>query len=310
MGFQEITVYAPATVANVGCGYDTIGFALEGIGEVMHVSERSDSDLCIKAIKGANLSSDSENNVATIAIKALLDHLSINKGYDVIIEKQFKPGSGLGSSASSAAAAVFAVNELLDRPLDLKDLMPFALEGEAFASGGCIHADNVAPALLGGIQFSRSYTPLDIFEIAIPKMPKVLIIYPDVTVKTSESKSLVPKNIPISTARDQWGNVGALVHAFHTMDYALLKKSITDHVAEPVRKSAIPMYDQVKDIVFSGDSVGFNISGSGPSMFALFKDSEQDMDEVANQVESLYESSGISCTVFQSAISAKGCKVI
>jgi homoserine kinase len=306
---DSISVFAPATVANVGCGYDTIGFALEGLGEVMTLTRREDSLLCIKEVVGADLSHDIEKNVATIAIRSLLHHLKSDVGFDVSIEKQFKPGSGLGSSASSAAAAVFAANELLDNPLDTMQLLPFALTGESYASGGCIHADNVAPALLGGIQFSRSYDPIDVFRIEPPKDLVVLIIYPDVTVKTAESKSLVPKTLPIKTARDQWGNVGALIHALHTDDMLLLKRAITDHVAEPVRKGAIPAYDKVRNIVYTSGSVGFNISGSGPSMFALFKGNEG-IGNAANQITDLYHSLDINCIIHQSKVNPLGCKEV
>ncbi|NQZ78951.1 MAG: homoserine kinase, partial [Ekhidna sp.] len=207
---KSIKVKAPATVANVGAGYDTIGFALEDVFEEIIVSTRDDNKLVIQSIEGGDLSLKPEENVATIAAKALLDAVDQDLGFDFQIKKHFKPGSGLGSSASSAAGAVYAVNQLLPNPLEVSDLLPYALEGEAFASK-CYHADNVAPSLLGGFVAIRSYDPLDWFALPIAEELKVLIIRPAVEVKTSEAKGLVPNQLDVSLARDQWGNLASLV---------------------------------------------------------------------------------------------------
>ncbi|MDE0471019.1 MAG: homoserine kinase [Ekhidna sp.] len=305
---ESVKIYAPASVANVGCGYDTMGFAIESVGEELILSKRSDSLLVIKETVGAELSSDPEQNVATIAIKALLSALTTDQGFDVSIIKHFKPGSGLGSSASSAAGAVFAANELLNTPFSKAELLPFALEGEAFASK-CYHADNVAPSLLGGFQVIRKYEPLDLFEVEVSLDLEVLIVFPDVQVKTAESKRLLSKEIPIPMARNQWANTAALVQALNTNDVELLKKAVEDHVAEPVRKSFIPLYDDVKSIAEKSGSVGFNISGSGPSMFSLFLD-ELGPKKMVYEVQSLYENSGFNFKIYRSKIDTKGCKVI
>ncbi|MBC6409843.1 MAG: homoserine kinase [Ekhidna sp.] len=305
---ESVKVYAPASVANVGCGYDTMGFAIDSVGEELILSKRTDSLLMIKETVGAALSSDPEQNVATIAIKALLNALNSDQGFDVSIIKHFKPGSGLGSSASSAAGAVFAANELLGTPFSKTELLPFALEGEAFASG-CYHADNVAPSLLGGFQVIRGYDPLDFFEVKVSSDLKVLIVFPDVQVKTIESKGLLPKEVSILTARNQWANTAALVQALNTNDMALLKRAIEDHIAEPVRKSFIPLYSDVKSIAEKSGSVGFNISGSGPSMFSFFSD-DSGPKKMACEVKSLYENAGFHFKIYTSKIDTKGCKVI
>ncbi len=305
---NEITVFAPASVANIGCGYDTMGFALDAIGEEITISKRNDDKVVIKEIIGANLSTDPLQNVATIAIQALLDALNSTQGFDVTIRKSIKPGSGLGSSASSAAGAVFAVNELLDRPFNKSELLLHALEGEAFASK-CYHADNVAPTLLGGLQVIRSYEPLDLFRINDDLNLSILLIFPDVEVKTSESKKLLPKDISIELARNQWANVAGLVHAFNTGDLELLGKSIADYIAEPIRKKAIPKYDLVKEVVNENGAVGFNISGSGPSMFAFFKN-ESMLTEAENQILGIYEGCGYDLKTFKTKIDHTGCKVI
>jgi len=305
---ENVKVFAPATVANVGCGYDTMGFALDAVGEHVEVSRRSDDQLLIQEIIGADLSKDPKQNVATIAIQAMLDAMEASQGFDVTITKNFKPGSGLGSSASSAAGAVFAVNELLGNPYTKEELLPFALEGEAFASK-CYHADNVAPSLLGGFQVIRSYEPLSLFTVQPNMELEVVIVFPDVEVKTAESKGLLPKDIPVATARKQWANTAALVHALHAGDMELLNASIEDWVAEPVRKGLIPKYDQVKALAQEAGSVGFNISGSGPSMFALFP-AGTSVESFQWQVNDLYQEVDIPFQMYQSTIGFDGCKVI
>ncbi|MEQ8241014.1 MAG: homoserine kinase [Cyclobacteriaceae bacterium] len=305
---ETIKIFAPASVANVGCGYDTIGFAITGLGDEITVTKRDDDQLIVKEIIGANLPLEADQNVCTIGIQAMLDHLGSKQGFDVTIKKLFKPGSGLGSSASSAAGGVFAVNELLNQPLSKEDLLQFALEGEAFASK-CYHADNVGPSLLGGFQVIRSYEPLDIFKVSVPDELEVLIIFPDVVIKTAESKALIPKVLDIKTARDQWANVAGLIQALNTADYDLLKKSIVDYVAEPVRSGMIPAYDEVKSIVFDKGAVGFNISGSGPSMFALFNDKSK-MAAAEEEIAALYSLKQLDLILHRAKLNDEGCKVI
>ncbi|MEO9871208.1 homoserine kinase [Ekhidna sp.] len=305
---EKIKVFAPASVANLGCGYDTIGFAVESIGEELTLTKRNDSKLVIDEILGADLSKDPDQNVATIAIKALLSQLASDQGFDISIQKFFKPGSGLGSSASSASGAVFAANELLGNPFSRNELLPFALEGEAFASK-CYHADNVAPSLLGGFQVVRSYEPLDLFQISTDIELKVLIIFPHVQIKTAESKKMLPSEVSVSLARNQWGNVAALIHALHDKDYSLLKRSIEDFIAEPVRSQFIPFYDDVKQIVDEAGSVGFNISGSGPSMFALFRD-DGGVETAIDKIENLYLNSDFDFSLYRTSIDLQGCRII
>ncbi len=309
MNREYVTVFAPSSVANVGCGYDTIGFAVEALGEEILLSKRSDSRLVIKKVIGAELSTNPKENVATIAIQSMLDALGSKQGFDLSIHKLFKPGSGLGSSASSAAGAVFAANYLLGEPYSKDQLLLFALEGEAYASK-CYHADNVAPSLLGDLQVIRSYDPLDWFTIAVPSEINVLLIFPDVPIKTAESKQLVPGEIPVSTARNQWGNVAGLVHAFHTKDYELLKDSISDCIAEPVRKKYIPLYEKVKQVVFDSGAVGFNISGSGPCMFALFHEEGKGIQEAISGIKNVYKNQDFDFYLQQTKVDKQGCRVI
>lgn len=305
---EKITVFAPASVANVGPGYDTFGFALEKLGDKITVSKRNDNKLNILPTIGAELPTEATQNVAGVAIQSLLNAAKSNQGFDVQIEKMFRPGSGLGSSASSAAGSVFAVNALLNYPFSTTELLPFALDGEALASK-CYHADNVAPSLLGGFQAVRSYEPLDLFSFNNLDDLYVLIIFPDVQIKTALAKGLIPTQLSIKDAREQWGNVAALIHALHIKDYALLSRAITDRIAEPVRKNLIPSYDKVKEVVTEHRSIGFNISGSGPSMFALFTD-EDSAFTCSEKIKTLYDSIDLSVMFNISKINPKGCEII
>ncbi len=305
---DAVKVWAPATVANIGCGYDTIGFALEGIYEELTVSRRSDDQLVIKSIEGATLSLNADENVATIAVKALLTRLGSSQGFDFHIKKLFLPGSGLGSSASSAAGAVYAANQLLPEPLSTAELLPFALEGEAYASKS-YHADNVAPSLLGGCIAIRSYDPLDYFSVPIAEELSILIARPFAQVKTAEAKQLLPKVIDIATARDQWGNLASLIQAFHEKDWNRLKSSIQDYIAEPVRKGLIPGYDEMRAIASGNGCVGFNISGSGPSVFMFFED-EKTRSFVKNEIKTMFENKEVSCDFFETKMSPKGCHIV
>jgi len=305
---EKVKVLAPATVANIGCGYDTVGFALEGIYEEVTASKRQDNQLVIQSIEGADLSLDPKENVATIAMQALLDHVGVDLGLDLEIKKLFLPGSGLGSSASSAAGAVFAANQLLPDPLETSELLPFALEGEAFASK-CYHADNVAPSLLGGCIAIRSYDPLDFFSIPIAEELEILIARPFAEIKTAEAKGLIPKEIEIPTARNQWGNLASLVHALHTKDWDRLNDSIEDFIAEPVRKRLIPGYEEAKVVAKENGSVGFNISGSGPSIFMFFKD-EPSLIKAKEEITTMYNGKNMACDFFTTKMSDQGCRVI
>lgn len=306
---SAIRVFAPATVANVGCGYDVLGLALDTYGDILQLSKRDDHKLIIQSIKGAtDLPFLATENVATVAIQAMLEVLDIQQGFDLIIEKNIAPGSGLGSSASSSAAAVFAANELLGHPFTKKELVAFAMEGERSASG-VAHADNVAPALLGGFTVIRGYDPLDVFNIPYPDDLFVTIFFPQVTIKTSDAKRILKRQIDLKDAVTQWGNVAGLVAGLILKDHELIKRSLQDVIVEPIRSILIPLYQDVKQICMDAGAIGFNISGSGPSMFAL-TNSKTTAQEMIQKVSDLYKSQDISLFSFVSSINSKGAVVI
>lgn len=305
---SSIKVFAPSTVANVGCGYDILGLALETYGDTITLT-KTDADLSISSIKGATgLPLDPKLNVATVAIQAMLDELGSPQGFAVEIEKNIAPGSGLGSSASSAAGAVFAANELLGKPFDKKQLVRFAMEGERSASG-VAHADNVAPSLLGGFTVVRGYDPLDVFNISFPDSLRLAIFFPQVSIKTSDAKRILKRQIDLKDAITQWGNIAGLVAGLMMNDIDLISRSLQDVIVEPVRSLLIPFYEEVKSICLQKGALGFNISGSGPSMFALTND-ETLAHTLIDDVKLLYEQHDIQLVSFVSSINSKGAEVI
>ncbi len=304
----KIKIFAPNTVSNVGCGYDVLGFPLEGLGDEVLVSEREDSNLVIKDISGADLPINSEKNVATVAVQALLSASGVNRGFNISIQKGIPPGSGLGSSACSSVGAVFAVNELLDRPFTKKELVAFAMEGERSSSGQA-HADNVAPSMLGGFTVIRSYDPLDVFNVPFPSELLAVVIYPQVEVTTKYAKKILPKEISLKDGVQQWGNMAGLISGLMSNDFDRIGRSLQDSVAEPVRKTLIPHYDEAKNTALEHGAIGFNISGSGPTSFALTSDAET-AESIKKACSSIYEKNGIEVLSFISKINPEGAHII
>ena len=308
---KKCTVFAPASVANVGSGFDVLGFALCDVGDLIQVEESSKPGLVIEAIIGAdNIPLDPAKNVCTVAAQALLNALDGKQkcGYKFTITKRVAAGSGLGSSASSSAAAVMAVNELLGSPFSRHELIPFAMKGEALASGA-EHADNVAPSILGGFTLVQSYEPLRVVNLHYPEELAVTVVHPNVEVKTADSKRILRQSIPLKTAITQWANVGGLVAGLAQENFELIGHSLHDVVAEPTRSMLIPMYEQVKILSHEMGSLGCSISGSGPSVFVL-SESMDIAQNLAASLKSLYMDHLISCDVYLSKINKMGCQVI
>ena len=218
---EELKVFAPATVANLSCGFDVLGCCLDSVGDEMLIRKNDLEKVRITKITGQDLPMETERNVAGVAVMALLEELKSIQGFDIEISKKIKPGSGIGSSAASSAGAVFAVNKLLNEPFTTKDLIKFAMQGELLASGNA-HADNVAPALLGGFSLVRSYYPLEVLSLPVPSELMVVILHPLIEIKTKDSRSIIKQNVSLKKAINQWGNLAALVSALYTNDYGLV----------------------------------------------------------------------------------------
>ena len=238
----------------------------------------------------------------------MYDALKPNCGFEIEIYKNIKPGSGIGSSSASAAGSVYGMNELLGKPLDKTQLTYYAMKGEALASQ-CEHADNLAPAIFGGFTLVKSACPLQILELPTPSDLFATLIHPQIEIKTSESRAILPKEIPLQNAITQWANVGSLVHALHTSDYNLIKDALNDVVIEPYRKQLIPHFDAVKSAVLEAGALGCAISGSGPSIFALSK-SETTAKAVQKAMQTIYSKSDIKFETYVSKINTQGIKTL
>ena len=300
---------APATVSNVACGFDILGYAIDYIGDRIEIGINETPGLLINEIQGADLSfNPDENIVGVVAKKMLLQLDAVHVGLSFNINKRIHPGSGLGSSASSAVATAIGINHLFDNPFDNSQLLEFAMSGEVIASQN-YHADNVAPCLLGGFRLIRGYDPLDIVEIQYPSDLYTTIIFPQVEVKTAYARSLISEQIELKKAITQWGNVGGLISGLHSGDYDLISRSLVDVVAEPVRSDLIPHYDDIKTLGIQYDSIGVNISGSGPAIFILSKNGTG-MDELINEARDIYSKDGIDLVAFTSKVSETGAYIV
>ena len=306
MNQNEIKVFCPATVANISCGFDVLGVALDSVGDEMIVRKIPQKGIQITKISGQDLPKDTLNNVAGVAGNALLLAADYSGGFEIEIDKRIKPGSGIGSSAASSAGAVWAMNYLLGNQFSKTELVKFAMEGERLASD-VAHADNVAPALFGGFTLVRSYNPLDIVTIPAPPELYVTIIHPQIEIKTSDSRKILKTTISMDIGIKQWGNVGGLVAGLFKEDYDLIGRSLEDHIVEPIRSILIPGFDEVKKISLEAGALGSGISGSGPSIFAFSKGKETAL-KVGKAMKSIYDKIGIAYELHVSKINMEGVK--
>jgi homoserine kinase len=304
----SVKIYAPATVSNVGPGFDLMGFALEQPGDTMTVKTNDNGLIRIFNHSGADIPTDPDKNVAGVAAKALLEAMNDKTGFDLIFETKINPGSGIGSSAASCTAAVFGINELLNRPFTQKELLPFAMKGEYMASGS-FHADNIAPALFGGFILIRNYDPIDIIQIDSPKELICTIAHPDIVIKTSESRKLIPGEFPVKKVLEQCGNIAGLMAGLTTSDYGLIGRSLNDVIAEPVRAAMIPGYNEIKARLSETGALGGNISGSGPSVFVL-SDNPESAGQAGVLMHEIFNRSGYSNKGYISKISRLGTRLI
>lgn len=303
-----ISIFSPATVANVGCGFDVLGFCLDTIGDIMHISKSKKRGIVITETEGFDLPLDVNKNIAGVSAQALYETLNIDYGFEIRIKKNIKPGSGIGSSAASAVGSVFAINTLLGSPFNKTELIQFALKGEALASQS-EHADNLAPALFGGFTLVKSLDPIEILQLPTPNDLYAIVIHPQIEVKTSEARLILPKSIPLQDAVVQWANLGSLIHALHTSDYDLIGRSLKDVIAEPYRSDFIPNFYNLKQIAKNKGALGTSISGSGPSIFSLCK-GEKTAFEIEDAQKKLMNQAEIPFESYVSKINKEGIKIL
>lgn len=264
---KSISIKAPATVANLVCGFDVLGLCLNEPYDIMHVSLLEERKITVRSADGYPLPEDPAKNTAGTPLLEMLNEVPGEIGFEILIEKKIKPGSGIGSSAASAAGAVVAANLLLDNRFSREDLVRFAMFGEKVASG-VKHADNIAPCIYGGVTLIRSIFPLDIISIPAPPL-FVTVVHPQIEVRTADARQILRKEVQLKDAIRQWGNIGGLIAGFMQNDYALIGRSLEDVIIEPVRSMLIPGFDEVKKGCLDAGALGGGISGSGPSIFML-----------------------------------------
>lgn len=303
---DKIEVFAPATVANLSCGFDVLGLCLDSIGDKMIITKKEKKGITISKIKGFEIPINVYKNAAGVAARALLRKSKIDYGFDIQILKKIKPGSGIGSSAASSAGAVVGINELLNNPFTKTELINFAREGERVACGSPI-ADNVSPAILGGFTLVKETNPLQV--VSLPSIGKlyIVILHPQIEIKTADARAILPKNIPLKDAVKQWANVGSLVSSLYTKNYDLFASSLQDVVIEPYRSKLIPFFKKTKKICMKNGALGYGISGSGPSTFAICKGKEN-ADLIKNALSEFYAKKRIPYKIYISRINRKGVK--
>lgn len=306
-----IKVFAPATVANVACGFDIFGFAVDEPGDVVELRRRDKPGIVITDITGdeGRLPRDAARNAVTVVMLRLLDHLNRSDvGCEVVLHKNMPLGSGMGSSAASAVAGVFALNELLGQPLTRRELLPFAIEGERIACGSA-HADNVGPALMGGFLVIRSYQPLDVFRISVPSELYCTLVSPDIEVNTKDARFILRNEVSLKNAISQMGNVAGLIAGLMQEDYDLISRSMVDVIVEPIRAILIPEFNEVKQAALAQGALGCSISGAGPSIFTLSKGRET-AERVGQAMQATFAKADIDSKVYVSAINRDGPRVL
>ena len=300
---NSVKIKSPATIANLVCGFDVLGLALNDPQDVMQLTLSSDPGIRIQHNDIYNLPVIPEKNVAGVALLELMKELDKEQGFELVIEKRIKPGSGLGSSAASAAGVVVAANHLLGNKFSKEDLVRFAMAGEKLASG-VKHADNISPCIYGGVTLIRSIFPLDIISLPAPPM-YVAVVHPQIEVKTSDAREILRKEVLLKDAIKQWGNIAGLVAGFMQNDYGLISRSLEDVIIEPVRSILIPGFDDVKKKCAEAGALGGGIAGSGPSIFMLCKE-----ESVAKDVElimkGIYDGIGLAYHTYVTTINNKG----
>jgi homoserine kinase len=304
---QKIKIKAPATVANLVCGFDILGLALDDPGDIMEVTLSDQPGIRITHLDHYQLPVQPEQNVSGAALLALLDELKQEVGFEVAINKQIKPGSGLGSSAASSAGAVVAANHLLGNIFSTVDLVRFAMNGEKVASG-VKHADNIAPCIYGGVTLIRAIHPLDIVQLDAPPM-FVTVVHPQIEVRTADARQILRKEVQLKNAIRQWGNIAGLVTGLLKGDYDLIGRSLEDVIIEPVRSILIPGFDEMKTKSKEAGALGGGISGSGPSVFMLSRDlvTAQTIESIMTDV---YQRIGVDYKTYVTSINRKGVEIL
>ena len=309
---DSVTAFAPASIGNVGVGFDMLGLALSGAGDRVIACRTENDRVTVSEVRGLDgelhpyLSTNADENTASIAAQALWDEHGGEGSVELKVHKGVPLQSGMGSSAASAVAAVVAANALLDTPLPTEALLPYALEGEKFASGG-MHTDNVAPSLFGGLILSPEILLPEIIRLPTPEGVSVVLLHPDLQVNTAQARRVLPKSVSMKLWLDQQGLLAGFVHACAAGNIDLIGKTLRDVVIEPHRKGNVPCFDTVVAAAYKSGALGCTLSGSGPSIFALCKDG--DARNLASAMEQACRTEGIGCQSWVSSMNAPGARI-
>lgn len=309
---NQVQVFAPATVANMICGFDILGFAVDHPGDEVLMYKVAEPGVRIRSIQGddGRLPLEANKNTVSACVQMLLRDLGLDKDLGVEIEliKHMPIGSGLGSSSASTVAGLFAINSLLGEPLTKEELMPYCVEGERLACGHG-HADNVAPALMGGITLIRGTEPLDIIKLPVPSQLCAGIVFPQVDVPTRDARQLIKEKVSLKDAVVQWGNIAGLISGLYEENYALISRSMHDVIIEPTRAILIPEFYEMKNIALENGALSFGISGSGPSVVAITR-SVDIAQNITNKIFEHLASKGIESYQYVSKVNMGGPKVL
>jgi homoserine kinase len=304
---MKVKVSSPAGIGNIVCGFDVLGLSLDLPADIIELELTGDNKTIIHHTDDFGISEDPDVNIAGIALKAIQKHLDQQHGFIATIKKLIRPGSGLGSSAASAAGIVVAADHLLGNIFTKEQLVQFAMEGEYIASGG-YHADNIAPCIYGGINIIRSVKPIDVIKVPCPDV-YITIVHPMIEIKTSEARAILPKQVELYKAVNQWANIAALVAAFYSNDVALMSRALNDNIIEPVRSRLIPHFDEVKEKCLQHGALGGGIAGSGPAIFMMSNNIEK-AGILEETMASVYRKAGIEYNTYVTTINKQGVKIL
>jgi homoserine kinase len=307
---KSVKVFAPASISNLGSGFDVLGLAIDKPGDYVIAQRQRQRGISFSVrSKESAVPLSARDNVASHVAQLMIDEIKPSFGIKMILQKLMPIGSGLGSSAASSVAAVVAVNALLPKPLQKYELLRFAVEGERKATGDA-HADNAAPSLLGGVCIIRSYSPLDVVSIPVRNSIVWIVVHPHLVVGTKHARKMLPKSIPLRSGIRQWGNVAGLTVGLMNGDAALVGKCVEDVVAEPVRAKLIPGFYKVKKAALDAGACGCSISGSGPSIFAVAQSTESARKISAAMIKTFRQAAKVDCDAYISRVNMHGAKIV
>lgn len=311
IGNQRVArAFAPASIGNVAVGFDVLGQALQGVGDTVTVTQTKSRTIVVKGVTGVTtkLPRDSEQNTATVAARAMRNQLNLDAGFEITIDKGIPLGSGMGGSAASAVATVVAINSMLKIPLPVAELFPYALAGEAVASGS-VHGDNVAPSLLGGLTVVAPRDDMRVVSLPVPAQLRCVLVHPNLTIETRAAREILADPVDLELAVAQSANLAGLICGCYTKDVDLIGACLADVLVEPLRAGLIPGFDDVKQAAKDAGALGCSIAGSGPAMFAWFG-AESHAIKAADTMAAAFQANGLESEAYVSLISAPGARVL